>query len=174
MIELATAAVIAKLVSDAVGAFDKIFRAYMDVLKGKQPTAQYIPPPDLAFRDSPQEHAFVAQSRSGGGTRQSVTYQELCKKLDEGDRRHIETLTRAMANYQRQWDSAYEQRSMASGMEIGRLDAQLEYLARQIADPLVKVLEFVEKMGLYLDDHYMMARNVTKEYLQQAQPWLEE
>ena len=57
---------------------------------------------------------------------------------------------------------------MASGMDIGRMDAQLEYLAKQISDPLIKVLDFVANMGLFLDDHYVMARNVAQQYLREG------
>jgi hypothetical protein len=128
MIELATAAVIAKLASDAVSAFDKVFRGYVDVVKKKEPTAPHIPPPDFAYVDRPQQNAIVAQSRQTGQAYQTVTYEQLRNKLNEGDRQYIETLTRSMENYQRQWLAAYEQRSMASGMEIGRMDAQLEWL----------------------------------------------
>jgi hypothetical protein len=153
------------MASDAVGAFDKVFRGYADILKKKEPTAPQVPPPDFAYVNSPEEAAFVARSRHTGATYQIVTYEELRTKLDVADRQHIETLTRAMENYQKQWNAAFEQKSMASGMDIGKLDAQLEYLSRQIADPLIRVLAFVEKMGLHLDDHYHMARMVTEEYL---------
>jgi hypothetical protein len=165
MIELATAAVIAKMASDAVGAIDKIFRGYADVVKKKQPTSPEVPPPDFAYVNKPDQSALVAQSRQTGTAYQTVTYQELCKRLDDSDRQYIETLTQAMENYQRQWYSAYQQRSLASGMDIGRMDAQLEYLARQISDPLIRVLEFVNKMGLYLDDHYLAARRLAEGYL---------
>jgi hypothetical protein len=37
-----------------------------------------------------------------------------------------------------------------------------------MSDPLIKVLDFVAKMGLYLDDHYMMARNVAQQYLREG------
>lgn len=168
MIDLITASIIAKLVSDAVGAFDKIFRGYSDVIKGREPRAANIPPPDFAYVDNPAQRSFVAQSRSTGATYQTVTYEELSRKLDGSDKKYVETLTRAMQNYERQWNIVYEQRSMASGIELGRLDTQLEYLARQMADPLIKILEFVEKMGLHLDDHYHMARNVTQQYLKDA------
>jgi hypothetical protein len=56
-------------------------------------------------------------------------------------------------------------KSIASGMDIGKMYAQMGYLARQIADPLIKILEFVEKVGLHLDDHYYMARRVAQDYL---------
>ena len=163
MIELATAALIAKLVSDSVGAFDKIVRAYVDVLERKK---RHLPPPDLAFEDSPEENAFVSRSRSTGETYQTVTYEELCNRLNDSDLKHIETLTQSMENYQNQWNAAYEERSMSTGKDIGRLDSQLEFLARQMADPLVKVLDFVEKMGLRLDDHYLTARNISQNYLE--------
>jgi hypothetical protein len=54
---------------------------------------------------------------------------------------------------------------MASGMQIGQLDAQLEYCAKQMSDPLVKALNFVQKMGLHLDDHYLAARSIATDYL---------
>jgi DNA polymerase I-like protein with 3'-5' exonuclease and polymerase domains len=162
MIDLATAALIAKMASDAVGAFDKIFRGYVDVLKRKEHTASLVPPPDFSYVDSPQQKAIVARSRSTGRTYQTVTYDELCRKLEFGDRQYVENLTRAMQSYERQWNAAYEQRAMASGMEIGKLDSQLEYLAREMSHPLTRVLDFVERMGLHLDDHYHMARAVTR------------
>ena len=165
MIELAAAALIAKMASDAVGAIDKVFRGYADVVKKKQPTSPQVPPPDYAYVDKPNESAFVAQSRRTGQTFQTVTYQQLSQKLNDSDRRHIQALTQAMENYQRQWEAAFVQKSLASGMEIGRMDAQLEYLAKQISDPLIKVLEFVEKMGLHLDDHYFAARRIAEGYL---------
>ena len=48
------------------------------------------------------------------------------------------------------------------------MDAQLEYLAKQISDPLIRVLQFVERMGLYLDDHYQVARMLAERYLKEA------
>lgn len=165
MVDLATAALIAKMASDAVGAFDKIFRGYKDFIEEKQPASSSVPPPDFSFVNSPHEDAFVARSRSTGQTYQKVTYDELCKSLNDDDRQHIETLTRVIVNYQKQWNTAFEERAMASGKDIGRLDAQLDYLVRQMADPLVKALNFVEKMGLQLDDHYIAARNLTEKYL---------
>jgi hypothetical protein len=165
MIDLATAAVIAKATSDAVGAFDKMFRGFADVLRKKEPASTNIPPPDFAYVDAPEQNAFVAKSRRTGDIYQTVTYEELCDKLQGSDRQYIETLSQAMKNYEHQWNVVFEQRSMASGMEIGKLDAQLDYLVKQMADPLMKVLAFVERLGLYLDDHYHMARALTQDYL---------
>jgi hypothetical protein len=64
-----------------------------------------------------------------------VTYDELRNRLKEGDRQYVETLSDAMRNYERQWLAALQQKSLASGMDIGRLDAQLDYLAKEIFTP---------------------------------------
>ena len=169
MIELATAALIAKLVSDAVGSIDKVFRGYADVVKKKGTvTAPFVPPPDYAYVDQPNQSAFVALVASNGTAFPTALCEQLCQRLNDSDRRHIETLTRAMENYERQWNTAFEEKSLASGKDIGRMDAQLEYLAKQISEPLIMVLQFVEKMGLYLDDHYAVARMLAERYLKAA------
>jgi hypothetical protein len=88
MIDLATAAVIAKTTSDAVGAFDKIFRGFADFLKKKEPSGTHIPPPDFAYVNDPEHNAFVAKSRRTGNVYQTVTYDQLCCKL-QGSHRGI-------------------------------------------------------------------------------------
>ncbi len=166
MIELATAATIAKLASDAVSALDKMFRGYADFAKKKAPAASYNRPPDFAFADDPGKQAFVATSRHTGAVYQTVTYAELAGKLDQDALAHIAALNNAMQSYQRQWDSVYQQRPFAGlGMETAKLDAQLDYLAKQVSDPLIRVIDFVQSMGLNLDDHYVVARQIAKEYL---------
>ncbi|SIT48913.1 hypothetical protein BN2476_670004 [Paraburkholderia piptadeniae] len=47
-------------------------------------------------------------------------------------------------------------------MALGLYEAQLEYLAKQTSDPLLKAPEFAERMGLQLDDHCLAARNIAK------------
>ncbi|MEA3052776.1 MAG: hypothetical protein QOG72_1679 [Sphingomonadales bacterium] len=165
MIDLAAAALAAGLVADAVGTFDILFRGWKDVVEKKEPDARHIPPPDFAYADDPEKRAIVARSRKSGAVYQSVTYEKLTERLSKGDREYIATLTNALEDYQRQWNLVFSQRPMAGGLELARLDSQLNYLAREIANVLLKVLAIVEKMGLRLDDHYLMARNVAAEYL---------
>ena len=160
MIDLAAAALIAKATSDAVGAFDKIYRGFSDFVKNRKKTKNELPPLDFAYVDAPGDQAFVAKSRHTGGVFQTVTYAELCEKLDGSDLEHITALSKAMKNYEHQWNTVAEQRSMASGIEIARLDAQMEYVSEQIAQTLKRVLAFVERMGLVLDDHYTVARSL--------------
>ncbi|RVP50010.1 hypothetical protein [Sinorhizobium medicae] len=169
MIDLPTAALIAKMAADAVTAFDKIFRGFVEVAKKELPPQRRVPEPVFLYTNRPDRMAIVAENLHTGATFQAVTYEELRQRLNDNDRGYIETLSQAMENYQRQWNSAYQQKSMASGMDIGRLEAQLQYLAQQIAEALLRLLEFVSKMGLRLDDHYMAARQVAKDFLAKTQ-----
>ncbi len=159
-----TASLIAGFVSNAVGSIDKIYRGYADFLKEKKGNVSEYPP-DYQYTEDPKAGAFVAKSRDTGAVYQKVTYEELCQKLNAEDEQYVKGLSAALRNYEKQWNSAYLARSMASGMDIGKYDAQLEFLAEQIADPLLKVLKFVESTGLYLDDHYLAARDIAKSYL---------
>ena len=127
-----------------------------------------VPPPDFAYEDSPKDNALVARSRHTGQVHQTVTYNELHARLGPNDLEYIEALTSAMESYQRQWNSVYKQRPMASGMELAKLDEQLSYLAREVSDPLIKILDFVQKLGLFLDDHYAVSRMVAEKYLNEA------
>lgn len=165
MIDFATAATIATLVGEAVGAIDVIFRGYVDFIKGKDDPQTRSTAPDLEYTDSPDQDAFVAQSRQTGRVLQKVSYAELCQRLAEQDRAYIETLSRSMENYQKQWNAAWLERSNADEQDRVRLDAKLDDLLKQMADPLTKVLDFVERMGLWLDDHYLMARQLAAPYL---------
>lgn len=168
MIDWQTASWIAGVVANGVASIDKIFRGYADYSKQKQPTNEG-PPPDFRYQNKPDEKAFVATDINTGVVSQKVTYDELCAKLNPGDRAHVEAISEALENYRKQWDAALVAKSMASGMDVGRYDAQLDYLAREIAKPLTQVLDFVEHMGLWLDDHYVAAREIAHDYLK-AQP----
>lgn len=164
MIDLPTAALIASTIGNAVTAIDKMYRGYADFFKKKTPNI-HAPPPDFSIQNSTAEGAVVATSLHTGANSQKVTYEELRSKLNPNDRAYVETLSQALESYEKQWQAAYLAKSMASGMDVGRLDAQLAYLSKQIAEPLLRVLEFVERMGLWLDDHYLAARDIAKEYV---------
>jgi len=164
MLDWQTVSLIAGIVSNSVGSIDKIYRGYADFLKEKKGDVFEFPP-DFQYTEDSKAGAFVATSRQTGVVYQKITYEELRQKLNPGDRQYVEGLSDALNNYAKQWSSAYLARSMASGMDVGRYDAQLEFLAKQIADPLLKVLNFVESMGMSLDDHYLAARDIAKSYL---------
>jgi hypothetical protein len=164
MIDWQTASYVAGVAANAVTSIDKVYRGYADFFKNKGATLA-APPPDFSIQNKPDEKALVSTSLHSGQTYQTITYEELRSRLTPGDRAYIEALSRSLENYEKQWNSAFEAKSLASGMDVGRYDAQLDYLARQISDPLLKVLDFVEHMGVELDDHYLAARHIAQEYV---------
>jgi hypothetical protein len=165
VIDWQTASYIAGVAANAVTSIDKIYRGYADFSKKKE-AATGAPPPDFSIQNKPGEKALVATSLQTGQTYQTITYQDLCAKLVPSDRAYIQALSQSLENYEKQWNSAFLAKSLASGMDIGRYDAQLDYLALQISEPLLKVLDFVERMGLWLDDHYLAARYIAQGYVQ--------
>ncbi len=166
--DIPTISLITGAVSGAVASIDKIYRGYADFMKARKGNV-FDTPPDFRYQDKPDEKTFVAVSRHTGQEYQKVTYEDLCNKLNLGDKEYVETLSKALRNLERQWNAAYEDWSMASGMDRGRYEAQLETLAPRIAEPLLKVLEFVQQMGLWLDDHYHAARMIAQEYLREKE-----
>lgn len=162
-----TASWIAGAIGNAVTSIDKIYRGYADFAKDKKFPAN-APPPDFTYQDIPEKKEFAAVSRRTGHVQLAVSYDDLCKRLNDDDRRYVEALDNAMRSYERAWTAAYEDRALASGMDRGRYDAQLERLSKDIADPLLKVLKFVEKMGLFLDDHFLAARDIAEKYLKEG------
>jgi DNA polymerase I-like protein with 3'-5' exonuclease and polymerase domains len=163
MIDWLVASQVASVAANAVASLDKMYRGYADFFEKRDATVG-APEPSFKIQDKPAEKAIVASWVHSGETAQKITYQELATKLSPSDLAHIETFSRSLENYQKQWDSAYEAKSLASGMDVGRLDAQLDYIARQMSEPLLKVLDFVEHMGLLLDDHYLAARQIAQKY----------
>lgn len=166
-ITLEMAALIAKAASDAVNAFDNIYDRYANFLKNRQPRSHWEPPPDYAYVDAPDRGAIVAMSRSSGKICQTVSYEELSEKLSGNDADHIKALSEAMTAYEQQWNSVYRQKPLMSDpIAIAKVDQQLERLAEEIGEALLKVLNFLQSMGLFLDDHYNVALNISKEYLE--------
>lgn len=166
MIDWQTASWISSAVGGAVASIDKIYRGYADYLKSKTPNV-FETPPDFSYQNKPDEQAFVATSRHTGHVSQKVTYAELESKLNDSDRAYIDTLNLALKNLEKQWSTTYADWSVASGMDRGRYEAQLDMLAPRIADPLLRILQFVEQMGLWLDDHYHSARQIAEQYLRE-------
>jgi DNA polymerase I-like protein with 3'-5' exonuclease and polymerase domains len=164
MIDWQTVSYVAGALGTAVTSIDKIYRGYADFFKKKVPDAS-APAPDFSIQNRSSENAMVATSLHTGAVYQTVKYEDLRGRLTPTDRAHIEALSQALENYEKQWNAAVVAKSMASGMDVGRYDAQLDYLAKQISAPLLQVLSFVERMGLFLDDHYLAARSIATEYL---------
>src|SRR5216684_1041632 len=127
MIDWQTASWIAGVAANAVSSIDKLYRGYADFFNKKQPTVG-APPPDIRIQNNVGEQALVATSVTTGAVSQKVTYDDLRAKLTASDRAYIEALSQSLDNYEKQWNSALVAKSMASGMDVGRYDAQLAYL----------------------------------------------
>lgn len=164
MIDLQTASAISSIVGSAITSIDRMYRGYADYFKKSLP-GEMVPSPSFTIQNRSSEGVIVATTTDETVELQKVTYEELRARLAERDLGYVDTLERALKNYEAQWNSAYLSRSMASGMDVGRYEAQLDLVAKEISDPLLRVLAFVERMGLQLDDHYLAAREIAQKYV---------
>ena len=159
------AVLIARVVSDGIASFDEMYRSYSDFLDQGVAGTNFIPPPDFQYADSPQDGGFVARSRHTGGVYESVTYEQLCERLQHIDRESIESMSRAMASRQMQWNKLTQEIAVASGPKKEKLEEQLTILSNEISEGLIMILDVVRGAGLSLDDHYLMARRIAQKHL---------
>lgn len=162
MIDLATAATMAKVLADGVGAFDKIFRGLNEFISKRKVDTSGAPPPDLSYRNEPGQKALVAISQNTGEVRHTVTYDDLLSRVSPEEAAHVKALSQAISLYARQWDAITQEIPLASGLHRAQLEGQLDKVAKDMAGPLSEVLDFIERIGFFLDDHYHVARHITR------------
>lgn len=150
MVDVATISAIVGLAASSVGLIDKITDSYLK----------------FWGRDSgvPKEHrSKIVAGEDGkslirlvhGQEAQRVTYQEMTKRLSEDDLSYIRALEKSMKTHKSVWEGAYPQlASEVNPVAKAKIKAQLDDVAEDMGKDLQKILTFVEKTGLYLDDHY--------------------
>lgn len=155
MLDIATISTIVTTASSAVGLIDKIVDSYL-MFRGKQ--------------SAPKEHRAKIEAdaagegfirREHGEEVQRVSYQEMTARLDDSDLSYIQALEKSMNTHKAVWESAYP--SLASEVNPvakAKIQQQLDQVAQEMEKDLIKILTFVEKTGLYLDDHYMSVRDI--------------
>lgn len=106
-----------------------------------------------------QGDAIVSQMH--GQVYQTITAQDMEKKLSEADLRHIQVLEQAMQNHYSVWASVYPQLALAvDPIAKAKTEIQLKGIVSDMRDDLNGILGFLENSGLYLDDHYLNIRDV--------------
>ncbi len=99
-------------------------------------------------------------SKHYGKEFQRVTAKDL-EKLPEADLRHIKVYEESMQNHYDVWAAVYPQLALAiDPIAKAKTEAQLRGIVKAMKGDLLAILRFLEKAGLYLDDHYASVRDV--------------
>jgi hypothetical protein len=147
--------------SSAVDLVDKVSRQFEKFLTGK-PDPLLSKEYSYQISETPDHKNLVTTYR--GQERQRVTYAELAAKLSDADLNHIKTLETSMENYYQQWAAVYPTLSTeVNPLTKVKLEQQLKYLiANGMARDLQSIIDFIERCGLTLDDHYRRIRQLAE------------
>ena len=162
MLDIPTVASIVGVLVQSVGLVDKVTDTYLK-FRGKESPV-------------PKEHkAKIVAGSDGtslvrlehGSEVQRVSYEELTKKLAPTDLSYVRALEASMNTHKAIWESAYP--SLASEVNPvakAKVNVQLDAVATDMEKDLTRILTFIEKTGLYLDDHYMAVRDIATQHRQ--------
>ena len=99
-----------------------------------------------------------------GRTVQTVTAEELSKKLGPQDLALVRTYERKMEEYFKLWQAVYAEKDSSQDPLINaKTDAQLAKLVVKMRDELLGILAFLQRIGVHLDDHYMHVRSLVED-----------
>jgi hypothetical protein len=96
---------------------------------------------------------------------QRVTYNELATKLTSEDLDHIRILETSMNNYYEQWKGLYPTLALETNPEAKeQKERQIDSLiANGMGRDLGRIISFIERCGLSLDDHYIRVRDLAED-----------
>lgn len=102
--------------------------------------------------------------KQSGRTIQTVTHEDLAKRLQPTDLSLVRTYEKKMNEYFALWRSVYDEKdSSADPLVNAKIDAQLQKLVLKMRGELLGILTFLEQVGVHLDDHYLSIRNLVQD-----------
>ena len=144
----------------AVDIFDKISGQVKSVLfKGKKE-------PEggddrWRYKISVDEKSIVV--KQDGRTVQTLTRPELESRLKPDHLGHVKVYEASMQKYYKRWQQLYPKKDASADELVNiKLEEQLTDQVRKMKDDLVGIVDFLQSIGVHLDDHYDQVRDVVK------------
>lgn len=164
VIDLVTAGTIIKTAADAIGIVDKISHAVSTFRRSERvvlvrEALKGVPAETVTANE--EGTALVHQVR--GSEKQTITLEELSKKLGNQDLALIKTYDAQLGQLFEQWTAISAEYEVAGVAEQARLKGQLKLISGKMAKSLNSTMKFIERMGFTLGDHYVAIRAVTEE-----------
>jgi hypothetical protein len=155
MIELATAAAAAAMLNNSVSAIDKVYN-WWRTKQGQAPASQ-------GLRSDPQKHVLQYVSLTGVAQpiRVVMSYTEFATRLTPDDVSFIRAFETRMRRAMTQWEALNADLPLASPVERVRIEGNMENLKdRDICPSLKQIVDFIQKLGIDLQDHYASVRSI--------------
>lgn len=156
MLGLAEIAALVTATREAVDLFDRFSGQIKSVLL-KRPKENEGADDRWRYKISTQGDSIVVTQ--DGRRIQTISGQELATKLSASDLALVQTFERKMEDHFRVWKRVYEAKdSSPDALVNAKTDEQLAQLIRKMRAELVGILNFLQRIGVNLDDHYMHIR----------------
>jgi len=147
----------------AVDIFDKLAGPIKRVILG-QPKYDQAEAKDQRWRFRVETEGKDVVVKEGDHTRQTITGAELAKVLGPQDLALVQTYELKMQDYFELWTSVYAAKDMSQDPLVNaKTDAQLKKLITSMKIELLGILDFLQQIGVHLDDHYMHVRSLVKQ-----------
>jgi uncharacterized protein YeeX (DUF496 family) len=157
--DLATATAVITTASAAVSLFDKVAGQIVRFIN-KTPELPGMP---KDYKRNIRGVGEELQVEENGKVIQTITGADLLN-LPSDYLEHIRTYERSVKQYYDVWKQVYPHRDDGSLIENAKVHIQLRDLALKMKADLAAIIDFLQSIGVWLDDHYMNYRDVIKRY----------
>lgn len=157
--DLTMATALISTATAAVNLFDKTAdQVVRFIRKGAPPIG-----PDKEHRMQIKSEGPELQVQSHGQTIQVIRGEDL-EHLPADYYRHIKTLEASVRRYYDVWGQVYPHRDDGDLIANAKINNQLRDMALKMKDDLTGILDFLKAIGVQLDDHYLIYRDVIARY----------
>ncbi len=157
--DLATASAVITTATSAVTLFDKVAGQVVRFInKSPEPVG---PPKEFDYKATGAGGELKVEAR---GTTIQVIRGEDLKNLPAEYNEHIRVLEDSVRRYYDVWKQVYPHRDDGSLVENAKINNQLRDLAFKMKDDLAGIIDFLQSIGVALDDHYIIYRDVIRRY----------
>lgn len=147
------------LIGAAVGLFDKVADEVARFITKEPDTPR---PKEWQYKIQREDHKLVV--RQDGREMQTITGDQL-KNLPAAYYQHIQVYENAMQAKYRLWQKVYPKRNATSDELVNaKIDEQIRNLILDMKGDLVGIVNFLQSIGVQLDDHYMQIRDLVQQY----------
>ena len=145
---------------NAVDIFDKISGQIKGVL-AKRPKEPEGGDDRWRYKVSADDKQITV--KQDGRTIQTLKQEELESRLTPAHLDHIKVYEASMQKYYKRWQQMYPMRDDSVDVLANiKLDEQLAGQVKMMQQDLVGIVDFLESIGVHLDDHYMEVRGLVK------------
>lgn len=149
-------------IKGSIDIFDRIASPIKRVLLDRSDFDQ-IDARDKRWRFKVETNGNNIVVREDERTLQTISGEEMEKKLVGDDLKLIETYEAKMAEYFELWSAVYAQKGRSPDpLKNAQVNLQLKGLIKDMRGELIGILDFLEKLGVQLDDHYMHVRQLVE------------